>query len=92
MRSGAPHGAYSGAGVPQGQAEPAHAIARMGALAASPAVAEGPAAALTASPAAMGTSSSTHRTVHAKRITGEEWDRDTRYSYESYSNTEGWAG
>ncbi|MBD0738862.1 DUF4240 domain-containing protein [Streptomyces sp. CBMA29] len=26
-----------------------------------------------------------------KRITGEEWDRDTRYSYESYSNTEGWA-
>ncbi len=27
-----------------------------------------------------------------ERITGEEWDRDTRYSYESYSNTEGWAG
>ncbi|MPY30764.1 DUF4240 domain-containing protein [Streptomyces adustus] len=27
-----------------------------------------------------------------KRITGEEWDRDTRYSYESYSNAEGWAG
>lgn len=26
-----------------------------------------------------------------KRITGEEWDRDTRYSYESCSNTEGWA-
>ncbi|WP_432189643.1 DUF4240 domain-containing protein [Streptomyces sp. Tue6028] len=26
-----------------------------------------------------------------KRITGEEWDRDTRYSYESFSNTEGWA-
>lgn len=26
-----------------------------------------------------------------RRITGEEWDRDTRYSYESYSNTEGWA-
>ncbi|MGW1086423.1 DUF4240 domain-containing protein [Streptomyces sp. NPDC002596] len=26
-----------------------------------------------------------------KLITGEEWDRDTRYSYESYSNTEGWA-
>ncbi|MGW0393878.1 DUF4240 domain-containing protein [Streptomyces sp. NPDC003042] len=25
-----------------------------------------------------------------KRITGEEWDRDTRYSYESCSNTEGW--
>ncbi|WP_019065970.1 DUF4240 domain-containing protein [Streptomyces hokutonensis] len=25
------------------------------------------------------------------RITGEEWDRCTRYSYESYSNTEGWA-
>ncbi|MFE2423675.1 DUF4240 domain-containing protein [Streptomyces hokutonensis] len=25
------------------------------------------------------------------RITGEEWDRSTRYSYESYSNTEGWA-
>lgn len=27
-----------------------------------------------------------------ERITGEEWDRDTRSSYESYSNTEGWAG
>lgn len=26
-----------------------------------------------------------------KRITGEEWDRNTRYSYESCSNTEGWA-
>ncbi|MET7828925.1 DUF4240 domain-containing protein [Streptomyces sp. NPDC005386] len=26
-----------------------------------------------------------------KRITGEEWDRDTRYSYESCSNAEGWA-
>lgn len=26
-----------------------------------------------------------------KRITGEERDRDTRYSYESCSNTEGWA-
>lgn len=26
-----------------------------------------------------------------KRITEEEWDRDTRYSYESFSNTEGWA-
>lgn len=26
-----------------------------------------------------------------KRITGEEWDRDTRYSYESRSSTEGWA-
>ncbi len=26
-----------------------------------------------------------------RRITGEEWDRDTRYSYESCSNTEGWA-
>ncbi|WP_369243646.1 DUF4240 domain-containing protein [Streptomyces sp. R41] len=25
------------------------------------------------------------------RITGEEWDRSTRYSYESYSNTAGWA-
>ncbi|MGW6978347.1 DUF4240 domain-containing protein [Streptomyces sp. NPDC054932] len=25
-----------------------------------------------------------------KRITGEEWDRDTRYSYESCSNAEGW--
>ncbi|MFD0279520.1 DUF4240 domain-containing protein [Kitasatospora sp. NPDC127111] len=27
-----------------------------------------------------------------ERITGEEWGRDTRYSFESYSNTEGWAG
>ncbi|RSS64668.1 hypothetical protein EF912_02055 [Streptomyces sp. WAC07061] len=27
-----------------------------------------------------------------ERITGEECDRDTRYSYESGSNTEGWAG
>ncbi|MET7370297.1 DUF4240 domain-containing protein [Streptomyces sp. NPDC005566] len=26
-----------------------------------------------------------------KRITGEEWDRNTRYSHESRSNTEGWA-
>lgn len=26
-----------------------------------------------------------------KRITGEEWGRDTRCSYESYSNTQGWA-
>ncbi|MFF5300753.1 DUF4240 domain-containing protein [Streptomyces sp. NPDC013161] len=26
-----------------------------------------------------------------RRITGEEWDRGTRHSYESYSNTEGWA-
>lgn len=26
-----------------------------------------------------------------ERITGEEWDRNTRYSYESYSNTDGWA-
>lgn len=25
-------------------------------------------------------------------LTGEEWDRATRYSYESYSNAEGWAG
>lgn len=25
-----------------------------------------------------------------ERITGEEWDRDTRYSYESPSNTAGW--
>ncbi|GAA4308420.1 hypothetical protein BJY14_003886 [Actinomadura luteofluorescens] len=25
-------------------------------------------------------------------LTGEEWDRSTRYSYESYSNTAGWAG
>ncbi|MFI7366420.1 DUF4240 domain-containing protein [Streptomyces sp. NPDC050149] len=27
-----------------------------------------------------------------RRITGEEWDRATRHSYESYSNTEGWSG
>jgi hypothetical protein len=27
-----------------------------------------------------------------ERITGEKWDRNTRYSYESYSNTAGWAG
>jgi len=27
-----------------------------------------------------------------ERITGEEWGRNTRYSYESYSNTAGWAG
>ncbi|MGW0605558.1 DUF4240 domain-containing protein [Streptomyces sp. NPDC002644] len=26
-----------------------------------------------------------------RHLTGEEWDRDTRYSYESYSNTAGWA-
>ncbi|MFE7597858.1 DUF4240 domain-containing protein [Streptomyces sp. NPDC057494] len=26
-----------------------------------------------------------------ERITGEPWDRGTRYSYESYSNAEGWA-
>ncbi|WP_374772045.1 DUF4240 domain-containing protein [Streptomyces sp. NBC_01310] len=26
-----------------------------------------------------------------RSITGKEWDRDTRYSYESCSNTEGWA-
>ncbi|MFI8252611.1 DUF4240 domain-containing protein [Streptomyces filamentosus] len=25
-----------------------------------------------------------------KRLTGDEWDRNTRYSYESYSNTAGW--
>lgn len=25
-----------------------------------------------------------------ERQTGEEWDRDTRYSFESYSNHEGW--
>lgn len=25
-------------------------------------------------------------------LTGEEWDRSTRYDYESGSNTEGWAG
>ncbi|MCX5397134.1 DUF4240 domain-containing protein [Streptomyces sp. NBC_00102] len=27
-----------------------------------------------------------------RRLTGEEWDRRTRYSFESYSNTDGWAG
>lgn len=27
-----------------------------------------------------------------EHITGEEWDRSTRYSYESYSNAAGWAG
>ncbi|MFF2133709.1 DUF4240 domain-containing protein [Streptomyces olivochromogenes] len=26
-----------------------------------------------------------------ERITGEKWDRKTRYSYESYSNIAGWA-
>lgn len=26
-----------------------------------------------------------------RRHTGQEWDRNTRYSYESYSNTAGWA-
>lgn len=26
-----------------------------------------------------------------RRTTGKEWDRDTRYSYESCSNIEGWA-
>ncbi|MFM9700806.1 DUF4240 domain-containing protein [Streptomyces europaeiscabiei] len=26
-----------------------------------------------------------------RQITGEEWGRETRYSYESYSNAEGWA-
>ncbi|MGW4043494.1 DUF4240 domain-containing protein [Streptomyces sp. NPDC004721] len=26
-----------------------------------------------------------------RRVTGEEWDRGTRYSYESYSNSAGWA-
>ncbi|WP_030018166.1 DUF4240 domain-containing protein [Streptomyces monomycini] len=26
-----------------------------------------------------------------ERITGEEWDRNTRYSYESYANAAGWA-
>ncbi|MFE9817857.1 DUF4240 domain-containing protein [Streptomyces sp. NBC_00236] len=26
-----------------------------------------------------------------RRITEKEWDRDTRYSYESYSNADGWA-
>lgn len=25
-----------------------------------------------------------------RRLTGEEWDRATRYCYESYSNAEGW--
>lgn len=25
-----------------------------------------------------------------RHLTGEEWDRNTRYSYESYSNTAGW--
>ncbi|MGW6912040.1 DUF4240 domain-containing protein [Streptomyces sp. NPDC054940] len=25
-----------------------------------------------------------------RRITGDEWDRSTRHSYESYSNTAGW--
>lgn len=25
-----------------------------------------------------------------RRITGDEWDRSTRYSYESYSNAAGW--
>ncbi|OKJ27781.1 hypothetical protein AMK24_30965 [Streptomyces sp. CB02366] len=25
-----------------------------------------------------------------KQLTGDEWDRSTRYSYESYSNTAGW--
>ncbi|MFF4346948.1 DUF4240 domain-containing protein [Streptomyces sp. NPDC001530] len=27
-----------------------------------------------------------------ERITGEEWDRRTRYDYESYSNAKGWVG
>jgi hypothetical protein len=27
-----------------------------------------------------------------EHITGEEWDRSTRYSYESYSNAAGWSG
>ncbi len=27
-----------------------------------------------------------------EHIAGEEWDRSTRYSYESYSNAAGWAG
>lgn len=27
-----------------------------------------------------------------ERLTGQEWDRATRYSYESYSNRDGWAG
>lgn len=26
-----------------------------------------------------------------RHLTGEEWDRATRHSYESYSNAEGWA-
>ncbi|MCL2552793.1 MAG: hypothetical protein FWE75_11700 [Actinomycetia bacterium] len=26
------------------------------------------------------------------RVTGEDWDRRTRYSYASYANTAGWAG
>ncbi|WP_243740535.1 DUF4240 domain-containing protein [Streptomyces sp. 8K308] len=26
-----------------------------------------------------------------RRVTGEEWDRDTRYSHESFANTAGWA-
>lgn len=26
-----------------------------------------------------------------ERVTGEEWPRDTRYSFESYSNLAGWA-
>ncbi|CAL9622831.1 hypothetical protein SUDANB99_05860 [Streptomyces sp. enrichment culture] len=26
-----------------------------------------------------------------EHLTGEEWDRSTRYSYESYSNAAGWA-
>lgn len=26
-----------------------------------------------------------------ERVTGEAWDHNTRYSYESYSNTGGWA-
>lgn len=26
-----------------------------------------------------------------RHITGEEWERDTRYSYESFSNRAGWA-
>ncbi|MFH9656233.1 DUF4240 domain-containing protein [Streptomyces anulatus] len=25
-----------------------------------------------------------------RHLTGDEWDRNTRYSYESYSNTAGW--
>lgn len=27
-----------------------------------------------------------------EHLTGEEWDRRTRYSYESHSNTAGWTG